>query len=261
MSLFRAQLGLALTIGFVASAQGQEDWSRRFHSGLKWERPPRVEPGECGAPPSDAIVLFDGTDLSAWEGGDRWRIEDGVAIVRGGTIETKQPFGSMHLHLEWSAPADVRGRGQGRGNSGVYIMGLYEVQILDSYHREDESYIDGMAGSVYRETPPLANPIRPPGEWNVYDLIFTAPEFADDGELVSPAYVTLLFNGVLVHNHTEVWGGTQSNRMPVYKKHPKKLPLELQDHGNPVRFRNIWVREIEPLPNERVHEPMLKPAG
>ena len=215
--------------------------TKEYKSGIVWQEPTVIQPGEGTAPPSDAIVLFDGKDLSQWDNGEKWEIKDGIATVKGGSIKTKQGFGDCQLHLEFATPAEVKGSGQGRGNSGVYLMGKYEVQILDSY--ENETYFDGQCASIYKQSPPIVNACRKPGEWQTYDIIFTAPRFADDGSVKSPAYVTLLHNGVLVHNHFELAGGTFWHKPAHYTKHEDKLPISLQDHGNPTRFRNIWIRE------------------
>ncbi|MGC4001701.1 MAG: DUF1080 domain-containing protein [Pirellulales bacterium] len=201
-----------------------------------------VTPGEGTAPPSDAIVLFDGKSLDAWKNGDKWKIADGVATVDKSTIETKQPFGDCQLHIEWASPEEVKGTGQGRGNSGCYIMGRYEVQILDSY--ENKTYFDGQAGSVYKQHPPLVNVSRKPGEWQAYDIIFHGPRFDAEGKVEKPATVTVLHNGVLVQDHFELTGGTSYIEAPKYTKHGPKAPLQLQNHGNPVKFRNIWIREL-----------------
>ena len=224
--------------------------------GIEWQEPPIITPGKDGGPPSDAVVLFDGKDLSAWEHGENWQVEDGVAIVGRGDIKTKQGFGDCQLHIEWSAPTKVEGSGQGRGNSGVFLMDTYEVQVLDSY--DNETYFDGQAGAIYKQTPPMANAMRPPGEWNVYDVIWTAPRFSEDGALASPAYITLLHNGIIVLNHFELEGDTPFNRPPQYNAHADKLPIRLQDHGNPVRYRNIWVREIKPIEGKRVKQAVLR---
>lgn len=219
---------------------------QEYKSGIIWPEPPVVTPGDQGAPPSDAIVLFDGKDLSAFKGGDKWEIKDGYAVVRGGSVTTKQPFGDCQLHLEYASPEQVKGNGQGRGNSGVYLMGRYEVQILDSY--ENKTYFDGQCASVYKQQPPTVNACRKPGEWQTMDIIFTAPKFDDQGNVTKQAAVTVLHNGIVVHNHFELTGGTSYIAPPSYSKHPDKLPLSLQDHGNPVRYRNIWIREnIQPL--------------
>ena len=196
--------------------------------------------------PSDAIVLFDGTNLDAFKNGDKWKIEDGVAIVAGKGIATKQKFGDCQIHLEFASPAEVKGKGQGRGNSGIYVMGKYEVQILDSF--ENKTYFDGQCGAIYKQQPPTVNASRGPGEWQTYDIIFTAPRFNEDKTLKSPAYMTVLHNGVVIHNHFELKGGTYWDKPAGYTAHPEKLPFSIQNHGNPVRFRNIWVREnIQPL--------------
>ena len=212
-----------------------------YKSGIVWPEPPVIQPGEGSAPPSDAIVLFDGKDLSQWEGGENWLIEDGVATVQKSGITSKQSFGDCQLHLEFATPSEVKGSGQGRGNSGVYLMQHYEVQILDSF--ENETYFDGQCASIYKQSPPIVNVCRKPGEWQTYDIIFTAPKFAEDGKVLKPAYVTVLQNGVLVQNHFELQGGTFWDAPPHYEKHADKLPINLQNHGNPMRFRNIWIRE------------------
>lgn len=244
-------LALIMTLGMTSFATAADP--REYQSGKVWPEPKVVTPGEGTAPPSDAIVLFDGTNLDAWKGGDKWKIADGIATVGGGSIETKQKFGDMQLHIEWASPAVVKGNGQGRGNSGVYIMGKYEVQILDSY--ENKTYFDGQAGSIYKQHPPLVNATRKPGEWQAYDIIFHAPKFADDGKVAKPATITVLHNGVLVQDHFELEGGTSYIEAPKYTKHPEKLPISLQDHGNPTRFRNIWVRELEPPAKPTQGEP------
>lgn len=243
---------VTLAIAQVATnlaAQGVE-----YLPGIEWPEPPVVTPGAVtAAPPSDAIVLFDGKDLSAWRGAEKWKVEDGVAIVGSGMIETKQAFGDCQLHVEWSSPLPAKGKGQGRGNSGIYMMGLYEVQVLDSF--QNETYFDGQAGAIYKQSPPMVNATLPPGKWNTYDIIFTAPRFAANGTLKSPAYMTVLHNGVLLHNHFELIGKTKWHAPASYKPHAEKLPIKLQDHGNPVRYRNIWVREFEQLHGEQVKEP------
>jgi len=230
---------------------------REYKSGIEWAEPAVVDPGPVGGPPSDAVVLFDGNDMSAWEGADQWTVEDGCVTAGGGTIQTKQAFGDCQLHLEWATPEKVTGQGQGRGNSGVFFMGAYEVQILDSYN--NATYFDGQAGAIYKQHPPLVNACRKPGEWQTYDMIWTAPRFDEAGELVEPAYVTVLHNGVLIQNHFKLEGDTPYTRPPRYLKHPDKLPLKLQYHGNPVRFRNIWIREVCELESKRVAPPSVEP--
>lgn len=218
--------------------------SREYVSGKKWAEPKIVTPGDEGAPPSDAIVLFDGKDLGKeFNGGEGWTVGEGAVTVGGkGGVTSKRAFGSCQLHIEWATPKEVKGEGQGRGNSGVYLMGIYEVQILDSYG--NKTYFDGQAASIYKQRPPLVNASRAPGEWQSYDIIFRAPEFDADGKLTKPAAVTVLHNGVLVQNHFELEGGTFFDRPPAYTKHAPKLPFSLQNHGNPIRFRNIWIREL-----------------
>ncbi len=156
---------------------------------------------------------------------------------------TKQAFGDCQLHVEWATPREVRGEGQSRGNSGIYLMNLYEVQILDSYN--NTTYYDGQAGALYKNTPPLVNACRAPGQWQTYDIVFRAPRFDADGGLESPAYMTVLHNGVLIQNHTKVKGASAWDRPPTYTAHAAKMPLHIQFHGDPVRFRNIWIRELE----------------
>ena len=218
-----------------------------------WEPVPAVvTPGRDGAPPSDAVILFDGSDLSAWSGRDggeaRWRVEHGVMTVAPGTgdIHTRQAFGSVQLHLEWRTPAEVSGEGQGRGNSGVFLMGLYELQVLDSY--DNSTYSNGQAGSIYKQHIPLVNASRGPGEWQSYDVAFIAPRFAEDGTVASPATMTVFHNGVLIQNHVALRGPTLYIGEPAYEAHADRLPLVLQDHVNRVSYRNIWIREIPDTP-------------
>jgi hypothetical protein len=231
-----AALACSATAGFAA-AEGEIP-------------PPKDEPRiiSPGPPPSDAIVLFDGKDLSQWksdkDGGlAKWDIKDGVATVNGtGGISTRQGFGDCQLHLEWATPAQVKGDGQGRGNSGVFLQGRYEVQVLDSY--ENKTYYHGQAGALYKQHAPLVNASRKPGEWQAYDIIFHAPRFDETGNLLKPGTITLLHNGVLIQDHVQILGGTANRGKPKYESHPLKQPLALQDHKNPVRFRNIWIREL-----------------
>jgi hypothetical protein len=210
---------------------------------------PTVEPRSInpGPPPSDAIVLFDGQDLRQWQGDKgrpaRWKIEDGAMVVNGtGNIRTRQAFGDCQLHFEWATPAKVEGEGQGRGNSGVFLMGHYEVQVLDSY--QNKTYYHGQAGAIYKQSPPLVNASRKPGEWQSFDIIFHAPKRDAEGKVIKPATLTVLHNGVLIQDHFEILGTTYNDRAPVYDPHADKMPISLQDHGNPVRYRNIWIREL-----------------
>ncbi len=201
-----------------------------------------------GRPPSDATVLFDGKDLSQWEsvkgGPAGWKVTDGYfqTVPKTGDIQTKLPFGDCQLHVEWAAPNPSHGEDQDRGNSGVYLMGLYEVQVLDSY--QSVTYADGQAAAVYGQYPPLVNACRPPGEWQNYDIIWHGPRFDSSGNLQRPATVTVIQNGVLVQDGVTLTGPTEHQHRPPYKAHPEKLPLRLQDHNHPVRYRNIWIREL-----------------
>ena len=209
--------------------------------------PAAVDPSRHGQAPSDAIVLFDGKDLSEWRGRDGepgWKVADGaMTVVPGaGNLTTKRGFGDVQLHVEWRTPAEIVSESQGRGNSGVFLMGLYEVQVLDSWR--NPTYVNGQAASVYKQHVPLVNASRGPGEWQTYDIIFTAPRFDADGDLESPATVTVLHNGVLVQNHVTLEGPTVFRGAPRYEAHADRLPLMLQDHRNHVSYRNIWVREL-----------------
>jgi 3-keto-disaccharide hydrolase len=221
------------------------------HDGRR-PQPPIVTPGAFGTeqPPSDAIVLFDGKDLSKWQsakgGPAAWKVEDGYFEVAAGTgdIETKDKFGAVQLHLEWSEPTPPHGTSQERGNSGVFLQGQYETQVLDNYN--NITYPDGQAGAVYGQHPPYVNACRPPGEWQTYDIVFT-PAIWSNGEVATPAFITTFQNGVLVQNHTEIYGSTGHRIFPHYKPEAGPVgPLILQDHYNPVRYRNVWIREIKP---------------
>jgi len=236
-----AASALALSVvGTTILVQGA--FVEEYKSGIVWPEPKMVNPGPIGGPPSDAVVLFDGKSLAKWHDGEKWEIKDGYAVARESGITTKDEFGDCQLHIEWASPAEVTGEGQGRGNSGVYLMGRYELPILDSY--DNKTYFDGQAASIYKQHPPLVNATRKPGEWQAYDVIFTAPRFDDKGGLKKPAAITVLHNGVVVQNHFELLGGTFYERPPVYEAHADKGPIHLQFHGNPVRFRNIWIRQI-----------------
>jgi hypothetical protein len=225
-----------------------------------WEPVPKViTPGATAdAPPSDAIVLFDGKNLDEWvsqkdKGPAKWIVADGVRTVdkKAGNIETKRTFKNYQIHLEWRIPTGVTGQDQARGNSGLFLASTgagdagYELQILDSY--ENKTYVNGQAASIYKQSPPLVNAARKPGEWQTYDVIWTAPTFNGDGSLKTPAYVTAFHNGVLVQNHFELKGETLYIGKPFYKAYDR-APLKLQAHGDPspaISFRNIWVRELQ----------------
>jgi hypothetical protein len=232
------------------AAQQPREWP--VHS-MERPQPPvvRAAPARVVAPPSDAIVLFDGRSLAAWRSADdttwpaRWRIANGyMEVVKGtGAIETRRAFGDVQLHIEWASPAVPHGEGQERGNSGVFLMGRYEVQVLDSYG--NRTYPDGQAAALFGQFPPLVNASVPPGQWQAYDIVFRRPRFDAAGKLLRPARVTVLHNGVLVHDAVELTGPTAFQARPPYEKHADRLPFSLQDHGMPVRFRNVWVRELE----------------
>ncbi|MGH9722986.1 MAG: 3-keto-disaccharide hydrolase [Bryobacteraceae bacterium] len=219
-------------------------------------RPRKVAPGlpvASLAPPADAIVLFDGKDLSKWEaqarGGGveapRWKVENGYfeIVPRTARLRTKEKFGDCQLHVEWMIPKGQEGAGQGRGNSGVELMSRYEIQVLES--SENVTYADGQAASIYGQWPPLVNASRAEGEWNIYDIVFEAPRFEGD-KLVKPAYITAIHNGVLVHHRKEILGTAIHRRVATYRPHAAEEPLSLQDHGRPLRYRNIWIRRLRP---------------
>lgn len=214
--------------------------------------PPVVRPAAVpGGPPSDAIVLFDGKDLSQWEQRGRdgqvvptqWKVGDGWFEVapQTGDLLTKEKFGDCQVHVEWASPTVIQSTSQGRGNSGVLLMSLYEIQVLDAWN--NPTYADGEAGALYGQWPPLVFPARRPGEWNVYDIVFEAPHF-DNGRLVKPAYQTVFYNGVVVHNRKELMGPMVYRQVAHYRPHDPEMPLMLQDHHNPVRYRNIWIRRL-----------------
>jgi hypothetical protein len=214
------------------------------------KEPPIVTPGPIASdPPSDAIVLFDGKDLSGWksqrDGSDaKWKVQDGYmeVVPRTGGIQSKYEFGDCQLHIEWASPSVVKGEGQGRGNSGIFLMGHYELQVLDSY--QNKTYFHGQAGSIYKQHAPLVNASRKPGEWQSYDIIFQSPQFDEQGKVTRYARMTVLHNGVLIQNNSQIYGETWNDKPALYLAHPNKGPLSLQDHGDLVRFRNIWVRPL-----------------
>jgi len=258
LSAAAALLALSAVPAFLVAQTAEEPKAKPEDTEI-WEPVPAVvTPGANGAAPSDAIVLFDGKNLDEWvavkdKSPAAWDVADGVMTVKktGGSIETKKSFHNYQLHLEWKVPTGITGSGQARGNSGVFLASTgpgdagYELQVLDPY--QNKTYVNGMAGSIYKQTIPLANPGRKPGEWQVYDVIWTAPVFNEDGSVKSPAYVTVLFNGVLVENHFELKGETFYIGKPVYKKFDG-APIKLQAHGDksePLSFRNIWVRELK----------------
>lgn len=232
---------LAVAVAAVAVLVQAKTRRPPWQSGIDWPVPPVVDPGPPGGAPSDAIVLFDGKDLSAFSGAEKWEVRDGYAIC-GGSVTTRQAFGDFQLHLEWASPPDVESEGQARGNSGVYIMGMYEVQILDSYR--NETYPDGQAAAVYKQHPPYVNVCRKPGEWQVFDIIWRGPRWDEAGNLLRRACVTILHNGVVVLDGFELLGRSGYRTPPYYAPHPEKLPFTIQYHKSPVRFRNIWVREL-----------------
>ena len=269
----RSRLTLALAAGalllFTAAAQQQKSkpgdlgfTDTPILPGLPWHvhdparpHPPVVTPGATPyAPPSDAIVLFDGKDLSQWaqigKGADagklvepKWRLMTGYfeTVGNSGDLITREKFGDCQLHVEWAEPENLTGTSQARGNSGVILMSRYEIQVLDAF--KNPTYADGQAGAIYGQWPPLANPARPPGQWQVYDIVFEAPHFEGE-KLTKPAYFTVFMNNVLMHNRKEAMGAMIYRHVGTYTAHAPEEPLMLQDHHNPVRFRNIWIRRL-----------------
>jgi hypothetical protein len=234
--------------------RGRKHDSGEWRMPITWPRPAVVDPGPApagpAAPPADALVLFDGTTMEAWKNADSWQVADGVVTVGTGMIETKQGFGDCQVHLEFRMPAPPRGKGQHRGNSGVFLMGQYEIQVLDSHEDGSDgplTYPDGQCGALYKQQPPAVNACRAPGEWQTYDILFTRPRFTADGLVAEPGRVSVLHNGVAIHSDTVIKGATAWHEPPRYAPHADALPIQLQDHGNPVQFRNIWVRPIEPV--------------
>ncbi|MFN8580089.1 MAG: DUF1080 domain-containing protein [Gemmatimonadaceae bacterium] len=248
-TLWLASLG---TMAVPAHAQAGRRW--KAHD-TERPKPRKVQPGATvGQPPSDAVVLFDGKDLSQWASPDgsapKWAMRDGYfeTVPGAGPLVTRRAFGDAQVHVEWATPTGDTGHGQNRGNSGVYLMGLYEVQVLDSY--ENQTYADGQAASLYGQHPPLVNASRPTGEWQSYDIVFHQPRFDARGGVVSRARLTVFHNGVLVQDNAELWGPTNWLHYDDYKPHPRELPISLQDHDHPVRFRNIWVRPLPDAPTD-----------
>lgn len=262
----RSKWAAALAVAGVAAIVAAQTAKPKFRNsplgytdtpvlpGQKWRvhdisrpHPREVTPGaQCGAPPSDAVVLFDGKDLSHWEPqtkGKTWKLGDGYVEVVGGAgdLVSKEKFGDAQFHIEWASPSEILGTSQWRGNSGILLMHRYEIQVLDSYRTP--TYADGQAGAIYGQWPPLVNASRAPGQWQTYDILWEAPRFEGD-KLVKPAYVTVIHNGVMLHHHKEVVGAMAHRKVGVYSAHGAEEPLGLQDHDTPVRYRNIWARRI-----------------
>jgi hypothetical protein len=258
MHVARNSMAVALVCAATATLSAQQPKGRPEDTEVWTPVPKVVTPGRTDdAPPSDAIVLFDGKNLDEWvsvkdHGPAAWTVADGILTVNkaAGNIETKRSFGSYQLHLEWRIPEGITGSGQARGNSGVFLASTgpgdagYEIQVLDSY--QNATYVNGQAASIYKQYPPLVNAMRKPGEWNTYDIVWTAPTFHDDGTVATPAYVTAFHNGVLVQNHVALKGETLYIGTPSYHKHGPE-PIKLQAHGDPsapISFRNIWARDL-----------------
>jgi hypothetical protein len=246
-------LAILVLLSLTQFSFSQAEMKWKIHD-LNRPTPPVIDSGTAstqdtpGRAPSDAVVLFDGKDLSRWVGKDAkaaiWKVENGYmeVVEDTGNISTRDSFGDCQLHVEFAEPSPAHGESQERGNSGVFLMSLYEMQVLDSY--QNKTYADGQASAVYGQYPPLVNASRPPAQWQSYDIIFHGPRFAANGKLLRPARVTILHNGVLTQDNVELTGPTAHGERPPYKQHPEKLPLQLQDHGDPVRYRNIWIREL-----------------
>jgi hypothetical protein len=251
--LFAAICILVLAV-VPATCNAQVDTKWKVHDPDR-PVPPAIDPGtqstqdSPGRPPSDAVVLFDGKDLSKWAHKDgsaaKWKVENGYfeVVPKAGEIHTREAFGDCQLHVECAEPAPPKGEGQDRGNSGVFLQGLYETQVLDSY--QSKTYADGQAAAIYGQYPPQVNASRPPGQWQTYDIVFHGPRFAKDGKLLRPARETVFHNGVLVQDNVELSGPTAHGKRPPYEPQPEKLPLALQDHNHPVHYRNIWIRELK----------------
>ncbi|NLF69812.1 MAG: DUF1080 domain-containing protein [Candidatus Anammoximicrobium sp.] len=253
----RTTLVASLTVvGLLCLAADASLFGAEYLSGIQWSEPAVIDPGPPGGPPSDAVVLFDGKDMSKWDKAEKWIVKDGFVEAGPGAPVSKDVFGDCQVHVEWASAEEIKGEGQGRSNSGVFLMGIYEVQVLDSFG--NKTYFDGQCGAIYKQHPPLVNACRKPGEWQTYDIIWKGPKFDAEGKLVSPAFITVLHNGVVIQNHFQLEGDTPYHRAPEYKPHPDKGPISLQYHGNPVRFRNIWVRELQDVAHERVAEPSIR---
>jgi len=243
---------LLATVPTVCQAQVDTRW--KIHDPDR-PVPPAIDPGAAstqdspGRAPSDAVILFDGKDLSKWAHKDgsaaKWKVENGYfeVVPKTGYVYTREAFGDCQLHVEFAEPSPAKGESQDRGNSGVFLQGLYETQVLDSY--QSKTYADGQAGAIYGQYPPLVNASRPPGQWQTYDIVFHGPRFDKDGKLLRPARETVFHNGVLVQDNVELSGPTAHGKRPPYEPQPEKLPLALQDHSHPVRYRNIWIRELK----------------
>jgi Domain of Unknown Function (DUF1080) len=247
---------MAIPANRVIAAEGYTDTPMQPDGKWHVHDPNRPKPkvitppekfSQAAPAPSDAVVLFNGKDFSKWQGETnavQWKIEkDYMETTKTGRIRTKEEFGDFQLHIEWATPSEVKGNGQGRGNNGVNIFGRYEVQVLDSYN--NETYADGQAGAIYSQKPPLVNASKPPGEWQTYDIVFESPRWDDAGKLTKKARITVLHNGVVVHHGYELYGNTPYRGVGNYNRpHPPKGFIELYEHGNPVRFRNIWIRPL-----------------
>jgi len=252
--LLFATCSAALLAVVPAISNAQVDTKWKIHD-MDRPVPAVVDPGTAstpdapGRPPSDAVVLFDGKDLSKWAHKDgsaaKWKVENGYfeVVPKTGYVYTRESFGDCQLYVEFSEPSPAKGESQDRGNSGVFLQGLYETQVLDSY--QSKTYADGQAGAIYGQYPPLVNASRAAGQWQTYDIVFHGPRFDKDGKLVRPARETVFHNGVLVQDNVELSGPTAHGARPPYKAHAEKLPLALQDHSHPVRYRNIWIRELK----------------
>jgi 3-keto-disaccharide hydrolase len=249
-----AHCGIALALVALAGVAAAQTGDWAIHDETR-PQPRVVDPGTGvppetpGRPPADAVVLFDGKDLAQWRsqkdgGAAAWTVESGYmqVVPKSGGIQTVASFGDCQLHVEWMTPSPAVGAGQDRGNSGVFLMGQYEVQVLDSW--ENKTYPDGQAGALYGQYPPEVNASRPPGEWQAYDIVFRAPRFDADGRVTLPARLSVFHNGVLVQDARELTGPTAHKARPAYKAHAARLPIGLQDHDHPVRYRNIWVRDL-----------------